>query len=255
MNFNENNCTRCGRKKLYDEWCKQCEHDFFKSNFHKWTSGNEIIDTFIRETQLLATTKFNFLEWIPYSSIIDIKFIGRGGFGEVFSAIWIDGPRTKWNAEKNVWERYSNVNVALKSLKNIKEEDITSDLFKELKAHLMSNDQIVGRFNVLRTYGITYDPESKVYMMVMTLADYGDLSSYLQNHFSTLTYMKKLELLYDMATGLTQIHKSGLVHRDLHCGNVMCQGIMDKNLDQIDLKTSGLLNIEGSADLEIPDDL
>ncbi|CAG8623750.1 10811_t:CDS:2 [Cetraspora pellucida] len=124
-----------------------------------------------------------------------------GGFGEVFSAIWSDGPRTKWNAEKNYWERYSNVNVALKSLKNIKEEDITIDLFKELKSHLKSNDQILGRFNVLRTYGITFDPESKAYMMVMTLADYGDLSTYLQEHFSTLNYIKQFELLYDIATG------------------------------------------------------
>ncbi|CAG8525370.1 15443_t:CDS:2 [Cetraspora pellucida] len=132
--------------------------------------------------------------------------------------------------QKNDWERYSNVDVALKSLKNIKEEDITSDLFKELKSHLKSNDQIVGRFNVLRTYGITFDPELKVYMMVMTLADYGDLSAYLHQNFSTLTYIKKLELLYDIATGLTQIHKSGLVHRDLHSGNILCQGIKDNNL-------------------------
>ncbi|CAG8754039.1 20070_t:CDS:2 [Cetraspora pellucida] len=121
------------------------------------------------------------------------------------------------------WERYTNVNVALKSLLELNEEDFTSEIFKELKSHLMSNDQVVGRFNILRTYGITRDPDSKIYMIVMTLADDGDLSAYLKKHFSSLTFIKRLDILYDMATGLCQIHKSGLMHRDLHSGNVMCQ--------------------------------
>lgn len=220
-NFFKGSCTKCGREKLYEEWCEPCDRDILKSNFSNWTSGNKEIDTFIQETQLSATTKFNFLEWIPFSSLINIEPIGEGGFGKVYRAKWVDGPRTKWNAEKVVWERYSNVDVALKCLKT----EIFTELFEELKSHLKSNNELVGRFNTLRTYGITYDPEIKTYLMVTTLADDGDLSVYLKNQFSTLTYTKKLEILYDIAIGLTQIHKSGLVHRDLHSGNVMCQGI------------------------------
>ncbi|CAG8815719.1 13717_t:CDS:2, partial [Racocetra fulgida] len=128
------------------------------------------------------------------------------GFGDVYSANWVDGPRTKWSTEKNDWERYSNVDVALKSLSKLKDEDFTTELFEEVS----------GRFTTLRTFGMTRDPESKAYMMVMTLADYGDLSAYLKKEFSTLSYIHKLEILYDIATGICQIHKSGLVHRDLH---------------------------------------
>ncbi|KAF0488999.1 serine/threonine protein kinase [Gigaspora margarita] len=98
-----------------------------------------------------------------------------------------------------------------------------------LKSHLMSNDQVVGRFNILRTYGMTRDPETKVYMIVMTLADDGDLSAYMKNHFSTLTFVKRLDILYDMATGLCQIHRSGLMHRDLHSGSVMCQRLRGRD--------------------------
>ncbi|CAG8541135.1 10599_t:CDS:2 [Dentiscutata erythropus] len=225
-NIHKYYCTKCGRKKLYEEWCEPCDQDVFKSNFSNWTNGNETIDTFIRETQLSATTKFNFLEWIPFSSLTNIEAIGEGGFGKVFRTKWIDGPRTKWNIEKEVWERYSSVDVALKSLK---EENLTR-LVEELKSHLKSNNRIVGRFNTLRIYGITYNPDLKVYMIVMILADDGDLSAYLDEHFSTLTYIKKLKILYDIATGLTQIHDSDLVHRDLHSGNVMCQGIKDRKL-------------------------
>ncbi|KAF0543322.1 serine/threonine protein kinase [Gigaspora margarita] len=89
----------------------------------------------------------------------------------------------------------------------------------------MSNDQIVGRFNAFRAYGITYNPV-KVYMMVTELAAGGDLSEYLKPHFSTLTYIKQIKILYDIATGLTHVHRSGLIHRDLNCRNVMCQVIM-----------------------------
>ncbi|RIB20091.1 kinase-like domain-containing protein, partial [Gigaspora rosea] len=227
-NVSENNCPKCGCKKLYDEWCETCEHAFFESNFQKWTSGNETIDNFIRETQLSATNKFNYLEWIPFSSLNVIELIGKGGFSEVHSAIWIDGPRTKWNARKKVWERYSNVKVAIKKIVDTNVEDFT-ELFTELKAHLMTSNQIVGRYNVLRVYGITYYPALNAYSMVMELADDRDLSKYLQIHFSTLTYIKQIEILYDIATGLTQIHKSGLIHRDLHCRNVMCQVIKDRS--------------------------
>ncbi|CAG8805518.1 27939_t:CDS:2, partial [Racocetra persica] len=231
-------------KKHLDEWCKACELEYFQSNFDKWTSGNKVIDAFIQETQLLATTKFHFLEWIPYSSLTNIKYIDKGGFGDVYSANWVDGPRKKWCADKNDWGRYSNVDVALKSLSKLKDEDFTTDLFEEvriivsfsqeiwsmLKSHLTSNNQVSGRFTTLRTYGMTRDPKSKAYMMVMTLADYGDLSAYLKKEFSTLSYIHKLEILYDIVTGICQIHKSGLVHRDLHSRNVMCQGIKNRSL-------------------------
>ncbi|CAG8757707.1 11357_t:CDS:1, partial [Racocetra persica] len=65
-----------------------------------WASENEIVDTFIQDTQLSATTKFSFLEWIPYSALTNIEFITKGGFCDVFSTNWVDGPRTKWNTEK-----------------------------------------------------------------------------------------------------------------------------------------------------------
>ncbi|CAG8785180.1 15839_t:CDS:1, partial [Cetraspora pellucida] len=99
-----------------------------------------------------------------------------------------------------------------------------------LKSYLTSNNQVSGRSATLRTYGMTRDPKSKGYMMVMTLADYGDLSAYLKKEFSAFTYIHKLEILYDIATGICQIHESGLVHRDLHSRNVMCQGIKNRSL-------------------------
>ena len=46
-------------------------------------------------------------EWIPYNQFIDIKKIGRGGFAEVYSAIWEDGP-LDYNSSKNEYTRSQN---------------------------------------------------------------------------------------------------------------------------------------------------
>ncbi|CAG8500331.1 19674_t:CDS:2 [Dentiscutata erythropus] len=134
------------------------------------------------------------------------------------------------NLEKN--ENNDKKDYIIES-KNIIKKNLES-LTQNLKSHLKSNDQVVGRFNILRTYGMTRDPVSKAYMIVMTLADDGDLSAYLRKHFSELNFIKRLDILYDMATGLCQIHKSGLMHRDLHSGNVMCQRLSGRDPGRAD---------------------
>ncbi|CAG8541849.1 7318_t:CDS:2 [Acaulospora colombiana] len=196
-----------------EEWCQPCEKQFFQSNFPNWTSGNKHVDDFLRGTQLLATTKFNFLEWIPYDKLIDIEHIGSGGFGEVFSATWIDGPRTKWDAVKLTWERYPNVKVALKSIVKLREENVTADLFQELRHHLEAINKVLGRVNTLRTFGMSYNPESKTYIMVMILADEGDLGNYLKSHFSSLTYLRRLDILHDIAIGIAKEFERGEEYR------------------------------------------
>ena len=64
---------------------------YFQQNFNSWTSGNDDIDKFIQHTQLSANSWYNVLEWIPYDRLYDIEFIAKGGFGNVYKAIWIDG--------------------------------------------------------------------------------------------------------------------------------------------------------------------
>ncbi|CAG8559095.1 18772_t:CDS:2, partial [Acaulospora morrowiae] len=213
-------CQRCHSTKLDGEWCSSCDPQYFIDNFSSWTSGNSDVNRFIQNTQRNASNKFNFLEWIPYKSLKDIKLIGSGGFGTIYSAKWIDGPRSKWLAETKEWGRYANVLVALKSI-TLKDY---ATLFDELQCYLTSNKNVLGRINTLRIYGMTQNPdEPENYMMVMLLADDGDLNKYITKKFSELTYFKKLEILFDIITGLLQIHETGLVHRDLHRGNVLCQ--------------------------------
>ena len=48
-------------------WCRSCNAKHFKENFKNWTSGNNDIDKFIKNTQLSSHGGINdVLEWIPY---------------------------------------------------------------------------------------------------------------------------------------------------------------------------------------------
>ena len=67
------------------------------------------------------------IEWIPFDRLNNIKKIGEGGFGSVFSATWLDGIR-KINNYKRAREQSSV--VALKTLSSSKEN--STDFLKEV---------------------------------------------------------------------------------------------------------------------------
>src|SRR6185436_19717759 len=58
-------------------------------------------------------------------------------------------------------------------------------------------------------------------MTVMQYANNGSLLSYLDQNINKLTWMMKLRQLNDIADYLSNIHHAGLVHCDLHSGNIV----------------------------------
>ncbi|RGB21899.1 hypothetical protein C1646_777037 [Rhizophagus diaphanus] len=138
----------------------------FQPNFKNWTSGNNSIDKFIQDTQLSSHKDVKeALEWIPYVRFYDIKYIAKDEFGKVYSsANWIDGNISMkyiyeyenfsyWDDENQNWKRnYPDMFVNLKSLNF--PNDLTFELANKIKIEY-------------RFYGITQDPETKNYMMVL----------------------------------------------------------------------------------------
>jgi len=55
----------------------------------------------------------------------------------------------------------------------------------------------------------------------MQYADNGSLRQHLNNNFNSLNWHEKLDNLEDIAYGLMTIHEKGLIHQDLHCGNIL----------------------------------
>src|SRR5437763_8407324 len=73
----------------------------------------------------------------------------------------------------------------------------------------------------LKIHGVTQDPETKEYMIVMQYADNGSLLSYLDQNINKLTWKMKLQCLHRVVYHLRSIHNAGLVHCDLHAGNIV----------------------------------
>jgi len=68
---------------------------------------------------------------------------------------------------------------------------------------------------------VTQNPETKDCMIVMQYANNGSLLSYLDQNINNLTWRDKLRHLNDISVYLSDIYEMGLVHCDLHGGNVV----------------------------------
>jgi serine/threonine protein kinase len=74
---------------------------------------------------------------------------------------------------------------------------------------------------IIGFYGITQNPETKNYMMVLDYAEGGSLRNYLDKRHSELNWYEKISCLQNAIVGLKCIHEKELIHRDLHIGNIL----------------------------------
>jgi len=236
-------CKECyqpntGADEAYDGWCQSCNSQHFQKDFGKWTSNNEEVDEIIMNCQLEANNVHGTLEWIPYEQFINIEYLAEGGFSKVYRAQWTDGPIESWDIEDKKWKKYAFTEVVLKNLNN--SSDINTSFLQEIANHkLISNNFYRNSLKyyggdlsgdkITKCYGISQDPITKNYVMVMEYIEDGNLRQYVKNNHKKLTspnYKKlnsedKLGKLFSIAQGLEWIHHGGLVHRDLHSGNIL----------------------------------
>ncbi|GBB98188.1 hypothetical protein RclHR1_03160008 [Rhizophagus clarus] len=206
-------CGECNEPGTGWKWCRPCNAKRLKDNFKNWTSGNKFIDEFIQQSQLNAVNYRNYIEWIPYEKFQNITYIAEGGFSKVYSAEWPEGHIEYWDIENQQWYRF-RVKYALKSLNN--SSDICSDFLSEIRSHLQ-----IYLYDVVPCYGITQDPNSKEYMMVLKYCYEGNLRDCLNKAEIYIGYRLKINTLQQIARGLQDIHNSGLVHKDFHSGNIL----------------------------------
>ena len=97
-----------------------------------------------------------------------------------------------------------------------------------------------GNNSIVQCYGITKDPKTNNFMMVMEYANNGSLRQHLNNNFNSLNWTQKLENLWFIAYGLDVIHGKGLIHRDFHCGNILNHRVYDNSVFQSKITDLGL---------------
>ena len=74
---------------------------------------------------------------------------------------------------------------------------------------------------VIPCYGITKDPETNNFIMVMDYANGGSLRQSLNKNFNSMDWGKKFRILYTILDGLNSIHEKRLIHQDFHSGNIL----------------------------------
>ncbi|RIA90086.1 kinase-like domain-containing protein [Glomus cerebriforme] len=210
------NCPECGKLRISFGWCKDCETNSMKENFPYWTSENKEIDELVRHTQLNASQKCDYLEWIPFEKFDMVKYIGSGGFGSVYSALWMEGPRWIWDDGAQEWTRAGPMNVALKRLDN--SLNISSSYIDQIKVYRKYLQSAL----LVETFGITKDSTSN-YMIVMKYYENGNLYQYIDRPNEILSWINMIDMLRGIAIGLEEIHAKGKFHRNLHGGNLLIE--------------------------------
>ncbi|RHZ85385.1 hypothetical protein Glove_66g77 [Diversispora epigaea] len=234
MSFNI--CPECNLE--YDGlWCKPCNSKHFQNDFNNWTSGNDKIDKLLQDTQLNANKYWEVIEWIPFDRFKDVKQIGKGGFGTINYARWIDGFIREWDIENQQWERYGNLEVALKKFDNFVN---FNDVLNEMEIHFKTYTGSV-EYTSIRFYGITQDPETHSYVMVLEYAKDGNLREYIKINFNNINWLQKLFSLRVLSFRLMNIHELDIVHQDFHPGNILSYNFKNNSMYISDFGLSKLI--------------
>ncbi|CAG8551516.1 765_t:CDS:2, partial [Racocetra persica] len=133
------------------------------------------------------------IKLFEYSSFGKLKFLGEGGFGDVYQACS--------EARKEV--------VALKKVRD-NQDDKTCNKEK-LFLQLINNEICLDIAH----------PDTQEYCMVLQFANNEDLGSYLQKHFSKLDWKDKFRMAKEISRGISCLHSANIAHRDLHDKNIL----------------------------------
>ncbi|EXX62739.1 polo kinase CDC5 [Rhizophagus irregularis DAOM 197198w] len=216
--FNEGTkrvCENCNQECLAIAYCEYCVRNYLKAKISNWTSGNVIIDNLIQECQMKTLTPNAIPEWIPYNNLQNIEYLTKGGFSEIYTAIWIDGRFIEWDSKQQQLKRFGSHYVVLKRLENV--ENANQSWIEEAKSHLNISNKWS---EIVQCFGLTQDPSDGNYMLVMNKYDI-DLRKYLQQNRKQLTWKERIQIITDITLALRRIHEENAIHRDLHSGNIL----------------------------------
>ncbi|EXX74695.1 Mkk1p [Rhizophagus irregularis DAOM 197198w] len=215
------NCENCNQECLATLYCEKCVRNYLIENFSNWTSGNDNIDKLIQKCQMETLMPNMVVEWIPYSNLINIKYLTKGGFSEIYTADWINGRYDEWDSEKKQLKRAGTFEVILKRLENV--ESVNQSWFEEAKSHLTISNKWA---EIVRCYGLTQDISNGNYMLVIAKRDI-DLRKYLQQNHNQLTWKDRIRIADEIILALYHIHSENAIHRDLHSGNILYSQLND----------------------------
>ncbi|RGB38202.1 hypothetical protein C1646_756038 [Rhizophagus diaphanus] len=180
QNITEYQCKKCGEKytDIENKWCKPCNINYFKNDFTNWTSGDELIDFIIQDSQsrikyydntiwsngYYGTRKPNIkviLKSFSDSQILLKNFLMSkvgDNTATIYLAIWKDGPL---EYEYNKVPKRNYYETVMLICSNNTQNKI-EEFHKEAETY-----PIKGNSKQSKIYGISQNPNTKDYFMVL----------------------------------------------------------------------------------------
>ncbi|RHZ64785.1 hypothetical protein Glove_320g191 [Diversispora epigaea] len=208
-------CSNCQNWYQAIQYCEFCIRKYLKRYFGNWTSGNNELDKLIQECQQITILPNTVIEWISYGQFENVKYRDKGRCFISYTAIWKDGSYDKWNSERQILERSGRQMMVLKRLNDSNSnnehwlQEVTLSFTLDNTAQFLA-----------KCYGITKDPTTQDYILVFNYYNI-DLRNFLKDNYQSLTLLQKYEIIENIAMSLNVIHEQGMVHRDLHSGNIL----------------------------------
>ncbi|CAB4492124.1 unnamed protein product [Rhizophagus irregularis] len=97
-----------------------------------------------------TTDPDSIIEWIPYSNLININYLAKGGYSEIYTSEWIHGKYDEWDSKEQQLKRLGEQDVVLKRLENF--ESANKRWFEEAISHLNIKENDISETNSLENY-------------------------------------------------------------------------------------------------------
>src|SRR6266542_284878 len=89
-------------------------------------------------------------------------------------------------------------------------------------------------------YGITQNPITKDFIIIMKYYKLGSLKDYITKNFYNIKWDEKLEILEHIVEGLKHLHNQKIIHRDFHSGNILYENEFDIVISDFGISKSSI---------------
>ncbi|RHZ51643.1 hypothetical protein Glove_476g50 [Diversispora epigaea] len=214
-------CNICQNWYRAIQYCEFCIRKYLVNNFGNWTSGNDEIDKLIQKCQQKTMAPCFIIEWIEYDRFVDVKYLAKGGCATIYTAILKDGHYCEWNSERQILERFGMQSIVLKRLNSSNSNNV--HWVQEITLSFILGNTLAC---LAACYGLTKDPSTQDYMLVLNYYD-NDLRHFLKDNYHSLTLLQKYKIIIYTTNSLRRIHEQNIIHRDLHSGNILYNSLSE----------------------------